>query len=240
MQMAAMQPAMTPVTTSVQQRTRMGLMFDVIRIPMPIIRPVAIPQPAEMTMTMPVAQTQAVMPMATAPMMTMMPMAPTQMVPMMPMAGANMGMFANQQAGGAQMNISGQMSVQQATILMMAARGELTPQTSAMLLSLIGSGNLTQDQLNTLIQQITSQLKTTQAPAPQPAIAAPNVAPARTVAAAPVDVRSQRPAANTATDSTQAPSAASNAQAAAALQEQLRVAEQKLKYLEDNWHPTPK
>src|SRR5262249_26200623 len=44
------QPTMT---TQVRERTGFGLMFDTIRIPMPILRPVAIPRPAEMTTTMP-------------------------------------------------------------------------------------------------------------------------------------------------------------------------------------------
>src|SRR5262245_10165371 len=54
-QMPPMAQTMPTATAEVKQKTRLGFMFDTIRIPLPIIRPVAVPQPAEMTMTMPMA-----------------------------------------------------------------------------------------------------------------------------------------------------------------------------------------
>jgi hypothetical protein len=43
-----------PVVTRVRERTGLGFTFDTIRIPLPIIRPIAIPRPTEVTMQFPV------------------------------------------------------------------------------------------------------------------------------------------------------------------------------------------
>src|SRR5579871_1684395 len=121
---------MPQMTTQVKQKTRMGFMFDTMRIPIPILRPMAIPQPAEMTMTMPVAPAAGMMPM-----MPMMPMA----APMMPMAAAPMGMPMTPPVGMAQMNVQGQMSLQQ-LLMMLAAQGQVSPQVLQALSMQLGAG----------------------------------------------------------------------------------------------------
>jgi hypothetical protein len=222
----------------------MGLMFDTIRIPMPIIRPVAIPQPGEMTMSMPLA------PMATPTMMPVMPM------PVMPIQGANAGLFGAQPSLGGlggQMTIQGQLSMQQAAILMMAAQGQLSPQMQTMLLSLVASGQLTPQQITSLIESLTSQRTGTQSstggggsamlPGRLDANPVANATAPANVATPPGGSGSQRSGTAFATEAnpTPAPSAApTSAQTTASLQEQLRIAEQRLKTLEDNWHTTPK
>jgi hypothetical protein len=42
-----------PITTQVRERTGLGFVFDTIKIPIPIIRPVAVPRPTELTMQIP-------------------------------------------------------------------------------------------------------------------------------------------------------------------------------------------
>jgi len=205
---------MTPMTAQVQQRTRMGLMFDTIRIPMPIIRPVAIPQPAEMTMQMP---------MATAAMMPIMQM------PVMPMAagpnmGGNFALGGTQPSLGGSMTIQGSMSAQQAALLMMLAEGQLPPQLQSLVMSLIVSGQLTPQQITDLINRLTPQRGASAAPTnPESSPTAVAATPAK-AATAGSEATPQRAA---------APSPA-------ALEEQLRVAEQRLKSLEESRHAASK
>ena len=148
MTQAAYAPAMmAPMANTVAQPARMGFMFDTMRIPIPIIRPVAIPRPAEMTMTMPVAT----MPMMMVPNTAMMPnmaMAPnTAMVPQTPV-------------GNASMNVQGSMSVQNAAA-MLAALNNASPQQLAALAQMTNAGQassqtsvnmqLTAEQIDALI-----------------------------------------------------------------------------------------
>jgi hypothetical protein len=138
------QPMMAPVTAQVEQPTRMGFMFDTIRIPMPIIRPIAVPRAPTMTMTMPMAS-------AMMPMMPMMPMAGAGMMGMMPMAGAGMMPAAQQPMGVAQLQMQGQLNAQAAALMLMAANGQLTPQFLT-LLSQFAAQGATPQQLAQLLQ----------------------------------------------------------------------------------------
>ena len=208
------QPMMVPATAQVQERTGFGFMFDTIKIPMPILRPMAIPRPAEMTMTMPMAATP------------MMPMAATPMMPMM-MPGMMPGMAMGGQSpmGMAQMNLQGSMSAQ-AAAAMLAAANNLTPQQMAML-SLMSGGNAQSSafmqlagQLQMTPEQLTAALRALQAgttpppPPPPPSMSSATPPPIAQLA-------------------TSAPSAPTGAPTVAALQDQLRQAEQRLKELED-------
>jgi hypothetical protein len=223
------QPMMAPVTTEMRERTRLGFMFDTIRIPMPILRPIAVPQPAEMTMTMPVA------PAAMMPMTPMMPMAAAPMMPvaMTPMAG--MGMGGPQAMGAGQMQLQGSMSANAAAAMLAAAAG-MNPQQIAALAQMLAGGGLTGQQSAFLMQlasqnpqQLTALLNALGAGAQgqnQPgAQQPPQQAPppkqdgARLQAPQPaVEITSVAPV---------------GASSTAALQEQLRVAEQRLKELEE-------
>lgn len=145
------QPMMAQATTQVKERFGMGFMFDTIRIPMPIIRPVAIPRPAEMTTTMPVA--------------------PAAMMPMMMMPGAMMpgammpGMMPQANMGG-QMSIQGSMSAQALAALMGGGQGQLNPQQMSLMMQLMGQGQLTPAQISAIIQAIQSNRSNPPPPPP--------------------------------------------------------------------------
>jgi hypothetical protein len=42
-----------PITTQIRERTGFGFVFDTVKIPIPILRPIAVPRPAEVTMQFP-------------------------------------------------------------------------------------------------------------------------------------------------------------------------------------------
>src|SRR5262245_324991 len=165
------QQMMAPATAQVQERTRLGFMFDTIRLPIPIIRPIAVPRPPEMTMTVPLAPAApAMMPMApamtmAAPMVpmaaaapAMMPMAApamTMAAPAMTMAAPAMAMVPQPQMGFGSMSIQGTMSVQQ-LLMMLAAQGGVNPAQLNMLLQLAASGQLP-PQLNSFLMQLGAQ-----------------------------------------------------------------------------------
>jgi hypothetical protein len=44
-----------PITTQIRERTGFGFVFDTVKIPIPILRPIAVPRPAEVTMQFPTA-----------------------------------------------------------------------------------------------------------------------------------------------------------------------------------------
>ncbi len=216
------QPMMAPVTAQVQERTGFGLMFDTMRIPMPILRPVAIPRPAEMTMTMP---------MATAPMVPMMPM----MMPGMAMPG--MGMGAQAPTGMAQMNVQGSMTAQ-AAAMMLAASGQLTPQQMAMLALLSGTSTPSTSLTQLAAQvQMSPEALAAALRALQPGSASPSNPPATPPPATPPPAPGTPTSGVTpppaARPSTPAAAAPANPPTVAALQEQLRQAEQRLRELEE-------
>jgi len=179
------------MTTQVRERTGFGFMFDTIRIPMPIIRPVAIPRPAEMTTTMPVA------PMAAMPMM------------MMPMGG--MGGMAGGGGGGGSLSLSGSMDLRM--LLSLLANQGLSPQQLNMFLQLAMSGQLS-PQVIAALQAALAGTATGGTGTPA-ATGTPPTGTSGPGAALPV------------------PAPSSGAPTTAALQEQLRLAEQKLKLLEE-------
>jgi hypothetical protein len=114
-------------TTRIRERMAFGMMFDTIRIPMPILRPVMMPRPAEMTMTMPVAS--------------------SAMVPMMPVG------LPGQGAGGS-MSISGSMNAQLLASLL--AQGGLNQQQMSVVMQLLASGQFTQDQITAIVRMLSA------------------------------------------------------------------------------------
>jgi hypothetical protein len=249
------QAQMPVMTTQVRQRNRMGLMFDTIRIPIPIMRPVMVPQPAEVTTTMPVAPAPTMLPV---PMMSM-PVMPVGGMAMggMPMAAPSMTMVPQPTIGMAQMNVQGQMSLQ-GLLMMLAASGQLPPQLQSLLAQLASGGSVTPAQASSLLQlaaqlQMSPQLIAALQAALGGAATSPPAAPAAPPAAPgtpPATPPATPPGPTSAGASRRIPVAASGARGATtaaarrtdpdaevvpsadALQEQLRLAEQRLRRLE--------
>lgn len=120
-------PITAQATTRIRERTAFGLMFDTIRIPMPILRPVAMARPAEMTMTLPVAS--------------------SAMVPMMPVG------LPGQGAGGS-LSINGSMNGQLLASLL--GQGGVSQEQLSLVMQLMASGQLTQQQLTAIIQALST------------------------------------------------------------------------------------
>lgn len=238
---AAGQPMMASMTTQVRERTGLGFMFDTVRIPMPIIRPIAVPRPAEMTTTMPVAAAPTMM-MPVTP--AMMPMAAPMAMPM-GMAGMG-GMMPQASAGmGATMSVQGSMTAQQLA-MMMAATGQMSPQQMALLMQFAGNGAMTPQQTALLLQmagnvqmtpqQLAAFLQANAAvPPSMPSLPGASGQNALGQRVSPTLVSNPNPpaAGNPSTNLAASPAPEAGVPSAQSLQEQLQAAEQRLRQLEE-------
>jgi hypothetical protein len=200
------QPVMAPVSTEVRERSAFGLMFDTFKLPIPYLRPVAMPRPSEMTMTMPVA--------------------PAGMLPMQPAMVPMPGMGQQQLASGS-MTLQGSMTAAQLNALLQAAG--LGGQ-SGLAMQLATQLNLSPAQMAQLQALLAAQAAANPAGAARPVgtIVSPAAPAAPTTPAATTPVEAPAPARTTPTSS--APAGASSS--SASLEEQLREAEERLKELQ--------
>jgi len=126
-----------PMTGEVKERTRLGFAFDTIKIPIPVIRPIAIPQPAEVTFRTQLQPQSTGFGFAAAPMA--MPMATMPVG----MSMGTMGMVPQPAIGYGQVTVQGQLPGGQAALSQAAfAQGaggsvQLTPQQLAVLQAMV-------------------------------------------------------------------------------------------------------
>jgi hypothetical protein len=218
---------MPNMTAQAPQRARLGFMMDTIRIPIPFIRPIAVPQAPEMTMTMPMAApammpmmaAQPVMPMATAMMPAAaapaaMPMAATPTLMLALPAG---GAAAAPQQSSMQMNISGSMSADVLALLMRLGAGN--PNQLNMLFNAIAQNQITPQQAVAILQASQAQ--------PAPTVGATGAAGASVPALSGAAPSGTVPVSLSGVGQTSSADALTTAK----LQEQIRAAEQRLKEL---------
>jgi hypothetical protein len=219
-------------TAQMQERTGFGLMFDTMRIPLPILRPVAIPRPAEMKMTMP---------MAAAPMMPMMPMMPMPgaMMPGMAMGTPPTPMGIMQLNAQGSMSAAAMAAAMNPYIMQLAAQLQVSPEALVALLRAALAGSTAPasppSQPPTGPQASSSTplpgTPTTAAAPPPPASPPPPAMPTSAGTLLP-PLGTQTSGSTAASLSRPSSAAPTTTPTVASLQEQLRHAEQRLRELE--------